>query len=55
MAEAKTSQEVNYTDNGESGKQCRDCVNYVSTGETGGNCLGHNVSANGSCDFFKAK
>ena len=55
MTDIKTSQEVNYTANGELGKQCKDCVNYVPTDETCGNCMGHNVSANGSCDFFKAK
>lgn len=55
MTEAKTSQEVNYTANGELGKQCKDCINYVPTDETSGNCMGHNVSVSGSCNFFKAK
>jgi len=55
MTNIKTSQEVSYTTNGESGKQCKDCANYISVDETRGICFDHNVVPSGSCIFFKAK
>jgi hypothetical protein len=55
MVDLKTSQEVDYTPNGEPGKQCQNCVNYISVDDEGGECMGHKVVATGHCNYFEAK
>lgn len=47
--------ETNYTLKGEKGKQCKDCKHFKPAGENKGQCFGNEVSAEGSCKFFKKK
>ena len=53
--EEKTSQEVSYNPAGPAGRQCLDCKNYQPQGDDYGDCLGHKVSAGGSCNYFIEK
>ena len=55
MNNQKTSKEVNYTNQGKPGQQCRDCVNFEPRDEESGNCLGHRVAASGNCNNFSTK
>jgi len=55
MGEVKTSQDVGYTTNGESGKQCKDCKHLQAIDDNYGNCFGHRVATSGSCNNFTAK
>lgn len=49
--------DVQYTAQGESGKQCKDCSMYKQDPSKPecGDCFGHQVLAAGSCNMFKAK
>jgi len=49
--------DVGYKVPGESGKCCKDCKMFQSHAEDAqnGNCDGHEVVANGTCNFFQAK
>ncbi len=48
--------DVQYTPQGEAGKQCKDCRFFNATGDgSAGTCFGHDVVAQGSCNKFTAK
>lgn len=47
--------EIKYTPEGEEGKQCKDCEHFKPTEGNKGNCFGHEVAAEGGCNFFKNK
>jgi hypothetical protein len=49
--------DVNYKIPGETGKCCSDCSEFKAHADDAnkGECHGHEVVANGSCDYFNAK
>jgi len=49
--------DVQYTPNGPEGQCCVDCANFQVNAEDAGKgmCFGHEVDANGNCNFFKKK
>jgi hypothetical protein len=49
--------EVKYVPKGEKGKSCADCKNFQDEkkGLGIGSCFGHQVQAEGSCNFFEPK
>lgn len=50
-------QEVKYVPEGESGRTCADCKLFEPAAEdpSKGKCMGHDVEAKGSCNFFQGK
>jgi len=47
--------EVRYVEKGETGKICADCKNFQDKGNGKGDCYGHEVLAEGSCNLFEKK
>lgn len=49
--------DVHYKIPGENGKCCSDCSEFKVdvNNATKGDCHGHEVAANGTCDYFNAK
>ena len=49
--------EVNYVEKGEKGKTCADCKNFEPEDPSSeiGKCFGHEVKAEGSCNFFEPR
>jgi len=47
--------DVRYVEKGEPGRTCADCKQYQDKGDGKGECFGHEVSAQGSCNYFEAK
>ncbi len=47
--------DVKYVLKGEPGKTCADCKHFTDKGEGKGDCYGHEVIAQGSCNLFEKK
>ncbi len=50
-------EEVKYVEEGEPGKTCADCKMFEPAAEepSKGKCMGYDVQAKGSCNYFQAK
>ena len=51
------SDDVGYVDPGPEGKTCSVCKNFAPEADdpTQGKCMGHDVSASASCNYFELK
>ena len=49
--------DIKYVPKGEEGKTCADCKHFESEADKQdiGKCFGHEVSAEGGCNFFEPK
>ena len=50
-------EEVKYIEEGEPGRRCADCELYEPSpfDPSKGKCIGYDVEARGSCNYFEAK
>lgn len=51
------SDDVGYVENGPEGKTCSVCKNFVPDANNSavGKCMGHDVTASASCNYFEPK
>jgi len=47
--------EVKYVEKGKKGKTCADCKHFEDQDDGMGKCFGHEVMAEGSCNYFEPK
>ena len=47
--------DVKYVEKGEPGKTCAECKQYQDEGNGKGKCSGHEVAAEGNCNYFDPK